>query len=53
MNESELIQEISNWEYLASTLEYEHQKSLKHALLMKAENLKAILKDESMKGGNQ
>ena len=35
--------EIENLEYLATTLEYEHQKSLRIELEMKADNLRKIL----------
>lgn len=37
--------DIKDLEYFASTLEYDHQKSLKYELEMKINNLKTILND--------
>ena len=42
----ELNQEIENLEYLASTLQYDHQKSARIALQSKADNLKLIKQEQ-------
>jgi hypothetical protein len=39
-----LTKEVNDLEFYASTLEYSHQQSLKHEILMKADNLKQIAK---------
>ena len=46
MKGQELDQKIENLEYLASTLQYDHQQSARIALQSKAENLKLIKQEE-------
>jgi hypothetical protein len=44
-----LEKDIKDLEYFASTLEYDHQKSLRYELEMKINNLKAILNEIKIK----
>lgn len=45
----EIQKEIEIWEYFASTLEQEHQMSLRSELDIKVKNLKEILKEKLIK----
>ena len=44
-----LVQEISTWKYLSTTLTQEHQQNIKSEILAKVDNLKLQLKELNQK----